>query len=103
MQRFQIRVRLSKATTFKLKAQAKRHGLSLDSMCGRILEDGALKLAAENYSLLSGNALRAKVDIANSRLRSISNLEKRNVEYHQYPQETATYIFNQLSNTGGFS
>jgi hypothetical protein len=103
MQRFQIRVRLSKATTSKLKAQAKRHGLSLDSVCARILEDGALKLADENYSLLSGDALRAKIDIANSRLRRISNKEKKHVEYHQYPQEIATRIVDQLCNNNGFS
>jgi hypothetical protein len=103
MEYSQTNVRLSHDTISKLKALADLHGLTYSSMSERILEDGVLKLADEQYTLLSGDGLRAKIDIANSRLRRISNKEKIHVEYHQYPQEITTRIVNQLYNNGGFS
>jgi predicted DNA-binding protein len=85
MEYSQTNVRLSHDTISKLKTLAALHGLTYSSMCEEILEDGVLKLADEGYTLLSGDGLRAKIDIANSRLRRISNKEKIHVEYHQYP------------------
>jgi predicted DNA-binding protein len=104
----QTNIRLSHQTISRLKAQAERHGLSYSSMCEQILEEGVSRLDEEssyqeNHFLLADNALRAKIDIANSRLRSISKKENKDVTYHEYPQEIAAYIFNQHCNGGGFS
>lgn len=73
MQHSQTNVRLSHDTISKLKAQAKKHGLTYSSMCEQILKDGVTKLNElddENYLSLANNALRAKIDIENSRKRS---------------------------------
>lgn len=112
MQYYQTNVRLSHDTISKLKAQAKKHGLTYSSMCEQILEDGVAKLDEdldedfddENYFSLASNALRARMDIENSRKRSQqSKLENQHVSYPEYPQEAATYIFNQLRDVNGFS
>jgi plasmid stability protein len=82
----QIRVRLPENTISKLKAQAQRHGLSLGSLCARILENSAEKIADENY-WLSNQALLAQLDIANSQLRSTLPIqEETHVEHQDYLQ-----------------
>jgi predicted DNA-binding protein len=111
MQYSQTKIRLSHDTISNLKAHAEKRGLTYSSMCEQILEDGVAKLDEldgglddENYFLLASNALRARMDIENSRKRSQqSKLEKQHVSYPEHPEEAAAYIYNQLRDVNGFS
>lgn len=103
MQYSQTKIRLAHDDIARLKAHAERYGLSYSGMCEQILKDGIAKLDDENYFSLASNALRAQMDIENSRKRSQqSKLENQHVPYPEYPQEAATYIFNQLRDVNGF-
>jgi plasmid stability protein len=96
MQVSQIRAVLPEATISSIKTHAKRHGLSYNAMCSRILENGVSQLTGESCFLLANAALIARLDIINSQLRSKSTEEKQHAEYHEYPQEIAAYSINQL-------